>query len=31
MMPQSPESKKIAEAAQAMIRDFGGNAVVEAH
>jgi hypothetical protein len=31
MIPQSPESRKIAETAQAMIRDFGGNAVIDAH
>jgi len=31
MIPQSQESKKIAKTAQAMIRDFGGNAVIEAH
>jgi hypothetical protein len=31
MLPQTPESRKIAENAQAMIRDFGGKAVIEAH
>jgi hypothetical protein len=31
MIPQSKESKKIAEMAQSLIRDFGGNAVVDAH
>jgi hypothetical protein len=31
MMPQSPESKKIAQTTQTMIRDFGGNAAVDAH
>lgn len=31
MIPQSPESRKITETAQNMIRDFGGNAVIEAH
>jgi hypothetical protein len=31
MLPQTPESRKIAETAQAMIRDFGGKAVIEAH
>jgi hypothetical protein len=31
VMLQSPESKKIAETAQAMVRDFGGNAVIDAH
>jgi hypothetical protein len=31
MIPQSPESRKITETAQAMIRDFGGVAAIEAH
>lgn len=31
MIPQSPESKKITETAHSMIRDFSGNAPVEAH
>ena len=31
MMPQSPQSKKIARTALDMIRDFGGTAVVDAH